>query len=534
MKPFKPEDFEAIDTSSLEWLTAGILAAAHGAPELLELDGLPPALQHLGSAANELIERTDAVMRRSEIVALQDVLTRLPNRVMLRRFVEAALRETEFHDDIHVALVYIDLDRFKAVNDSLGHAQGDRLLQLATERIKAVLDQFQQDDGAIPHAASGRAEGVETMFARIGGDEFAVAMIGKNVEDATALLTRRILRILREPFPLSSTSVTIGASVGWALAPMDGTNYEDLLQHADTAMYHAKEQGRNQARRFHISLNERAKLRIDLSTQLRRALCEDEFMLYLQPQFRVIPGHAGQEPRYALVSAEALLRWRHPTQGLILPGAFIGVAEELNLIGDIGHWVVAQATKMIASWHRQGLALRLAINMSPAELASPMFLDDLRAWLEDTAAPAHLLELEITETHVMSENSLVHERMLDLRRLGISLAIDDFGTGYSNLSRLSELPVDRLKLDRSLIRDIAVRGDHRAIVQSMLHLASGLGLDVIAEGIETPQQARSLVEMGCETMQGYLFGRPVPEAEFLMMATSEHLVTDPPAGGAAS
>jgi diguanylate cyclase len=513
MKPFDPADLDNASDDALSWLEARLLAAAHGAPEVIDPAGLPLALQRIASAANELIERTDAVMRRSEIVALQDVLTRLPNRVMLRRFLDTALRVAASDPELQVALVYFDLDRFKAVNDSLGHVQGDRLLQLATERVKLVLDQL-NDASHQPHA-------VETIFARIGGDEFAIGIAGQDVEEVTQIVTRRVLRILREPFQLTGQSVTIGASIGWALAPEDGDNYDELIQHADTAMYHAKEQGRNQAKRFHSVLNERARLRIDLSTQLRRAIEENEFTLHLQPQFRVVDDNEGLTPTYALVSAEALLRWQHPDKGLILPGSFISVAEEMNLISEIGHWVAMQATHMVAAWYRQGLPLRLAINMSPAELGSPALVDDIRAWLEDTAAPAHLLELEVTETHVMSENPLVMDRLLELRRLGVTLAIDDFGTGYSNLARLAELPVDRLKLDRSLVRDLTGRSDHRTIVQSVIHLATGLGLDVVGEGVESAEQAEMLRLMGCRVMQGYYFGRPVPESALLALAVGD-------------
>ena len=519
MSALPPSAFSDLTQPALLWLEQLLLDAAHGAPQPIDLADISPDLQPIANAANALIQRSQTILQRSEALALRDALTGLPNRIVLRRFVDGRLRSMAEGDAEQLALLYFDLDHFKVVNDSLGHSEGDRLLKLATERVGIVLAQL-ADNGVAPSgdAYAGHAR-ADHLFARIGGDEFAICLTGPDVAATAETVARRVLGILREPFELAGGSVSIGASIGVAIAPLDGTSHDALIRHADTAMYHAKERGRNQARRFHTSLNERAQTRVELATQLRQAIADDEFVLHYQPQYRVTGMDSGGAARHDVIAVEALLRWQHPRRGLLQPASFIGVAEDMNLIGEIGQWVIDNATRTITRWHRAGIPLRVSVNISPSELSRETLVDGIRSWLEDAATPPHLLELEVTETHVMSEDPAVARRLLELRRLGVTFAIDDFGTGYSNLARLAELPIDRLKLDRSLIRDLGSRTDHRTIVQSVIHLARGIDLDVIAEGVETDVQLELLRAMGCDVMQGFLLGHPMTEDALIKACT---------------
>jgi len=433
-----------------------------------------------------LMSRVRASLESARADALNDPVTGLPNRVHFRRIVEQRL--SELRDGEEAALLFIDLDRFKAVNDSLGHAQGDVLLKAFADRIRGI--------------GEGRHDAI---LARLAGDEFTLFIPKVDGPATVERLARLGLRKLAEPFQLADRQVVIGASVGIARYPADGGDYDTLMRHADTAMYHAKDLGRNRAEFYNSAMHERLRDRLSLEIQLRDALIRHEFELFFQP---LVDARTG-----TTIAAEALLRWRHPLEGLRGPATFVPVAEESELIVDIGRWVIAEAVRTAARWARQGRPLRISLNISPRQLGQPDLVPFIRGCIAAENAPADLIELEITESFVSSGVKAL-ETIEALRALGLSIAIDDFGTGYSNLARLKRLPVDRLKIDRSLISDVLTTADARTIVQAIIGLAHGLGYEVIAEGVETKAQADLLALMGCESLQGYAFAPALEERLF--------------------
>ena len=449
-------------------------------------------LPHLVASLEVLLRRVRSSIDNIQRLALHDPVTDLPNRVHFRRLVEAHL-----HAERHRgALLFIDLDRFKAVNDSLGHAQGDALLGMFAARMRVLLGVGSNS----------------ILLARLAGDEFTVLLPEVDDPAEAAAVAHRILRALEEPFDLAGQSVVINASIGVACLPKDGNDYDTLMRNADTAMYHAKALGRNQHHAYSAELSKVARDRLKLEVQLREALQARQFELYFQPQVHAESG--------ALVSAEALLRWRHPVHGLRLPGSFIDVAEDSGLIVDMGRWVIERAVQTAAAWEAAGLDCRLSCNVSPREIARPDFVPHVRHCLESHRVTPGRLELEITESLVMSNDAATIDTIAQLRALGVSIAIDDFGTGYSNLARLKKLPIDRLKIDRSLVQDIAYSADARTIVNAIVSLSHGLGYDCVAEGVETALQADILSVIGCELLQGYSIAEPTDEASFLAWAAA--------------
>jgi len=449
-------------------------------------------LPHLVASLEVLLRRVRSSIDNIQRLALHDPVTDLPNRVHFRRLVEAHLHVERTKG----ALLFIDLDRFKAVNDSLGHAQGDALLGMFAARMRVLL-------------AVGSNS---TLLARLAGDEFTVLLPEIDDPAAAAAVAHRILRALEEPFDLAGQSVVINASIGVACLPRDGSDYDTLMRNADTAMYHAKALGRNQHHAYSAELSKVARDRLKLEVQLREALHARQFELYFQPQVHAETG--------ALVSAEALLRWRHPTHGLRLPGSFIDVAEDSGLIVEMGRWVVERTAQTAAAWEAAGLDCRLSCNVSPREIARPGFVAHVRHCLDTYGVTPGRIELEITESLVMSNDAATIDTIAQLRSLGVSIAIDDFGTGYSNLARLKRLPIDRLKIDRSLIQDVAYSADARTIVNAIVSLSHGLGYDCVAEGVETSLQADILGVIGCELLQGYSIAEPTDEASFLAWAAA--------------
>ena len=429
-------------------------------------------------------------------LAMFDPVTQLPNRVNFRRTAERLLASRT--PDQMSALLFIDLDRFKFVNDSLGHACGDEVLAMVSGRLRQVAARAQEEAPPGSTAAP--------VIGRLAGDEFTVLF--PFVRDAVHAqrLARRALHALAEPFIVAGQNVEVGASIGLAMAPEHGESLSRLMRAADIAMYHAKGQGRRQVQCFNARLDEAAEGRLQLESELRRAIECDEFELAFQPQVTL--------PEGALVAAEALLRWRHPVDGIRLPGLFIHVAEECGLIRDIGDWVIERALRTLADWHHAGLDQRITVNVSSRQIAQPDFFTRLRALIVETGAPANRLEIEITETLAMQGSDAVVAGMRAIRDDGVTIAIDDFGTGYSNLARLKDMPVDRVKLDRTLIRDVAESADARSLVHSVIALIHGLGFHVVAEGVEDEDQMAVLRTIGCDAMQGYAIARPMDEATF--------------------
>jgi diguanylate cyclase (GGDEF)-like protein/PAS domain S-box-containing protein len=423
---------------------------------------------------------------RIEHLAYHDALTGLPNRALLAERLERALAHAQRHAQ-QVAVLFIDLDRFKLVNDSLGHDVGDRLLQEIARRLRGVL------------------RDADTV-ARVGGDEFQVIVTNAGSSVDAAAIAEKLMHVLGEPFVLEGQELHVTASIGVSLFPRDGASGELLLKYADTALYEAKGEGRNAYRFFSPEMNAQAHGRLRLENDLRRAVERGELELHYQPQLDLGSGE--------VCAVEALVRWRHPLRGLVLPNAFIPMAEETGLVLGIGDWVLHEACRQVASWQREGLSdLRVAVNISARQLQRPGLDASVRQALADSGLSPHCLELEITESSVMHDPQHAQSVLQSLRDLGVQLSIDDFGTGYSSLAYLKRLPLDRLKIDRSFIGGIPADSDDATIVETIIVMTHKLGLRVIAEGVETLEQRLQLVRQGCDEMQGFLLAHPVPAGE---------------------
>jgi len=424
---------------------------------------------------------------RIEHLAYHDSLTGLPNRTMLMDRLARALSQAQRLEQ-QVAVLFIDLDRFKLVNDSLGHPIGDQLLQEIARRLRAALR-----DG--------------DTVARVGGDEFQVVVCNVGGSTGAARIAEKLMRALGEPFTLEGQELHVTASLGLSLYPRDGDSGELLLKYADIALYEAKGEGRNAYRFFSPEMNAQAHGRLRLENDLRRAVERHELELHYQPQLDLATGE--------VCAVEALVRWRHPVRGLVLPNAFIPMAEETGLVLGIGEWVLNEACRQVAQWQREGVAnnitpLRVAVNISTRQLQRAGLDAAVRRALSLSGLPAECLELEITESSVMLDPLHAQSVLQSLRDLGVLLSIDDFGTGYSSLAYLKRLPLDRLKIDRSFIGGIPTDSDDAAIVETIIVMTHKLGLRVIAEGVETLEQRLQLVSQGCDEMQGFLLAHPVP------------------------
>lgn len=417
-----------------------------------------------------------------QYLARYDTLTGLPNRSAWQEQARIALCSAARHADIF-AILFLDLDNFKTVNDSLGHPAGDRLLAMVAGRLsKCVRD--------------------EDLLARLGGDEF-VALLSRlsNVEEA-ALVADRMLAALAEPLIIDGHELHLSASIGIALFPGDGAEVDTLLKHADTAMYGAKEAGRHTYRFFVPEMNARATQRLQMENDLRRALERNELVLHYQPQIEAATGRP--------YGCEALVRWVHPQRGMVPPDHFIPLAEETGLIAPLGEWVLREACHQQVRWRAAGLPdLIVAVNISALQFRKRDFVPMVARMLEETGADPACLELEITESALMAPDEDLHARLQDLVDLGLTLALDDFGTGYSSLSYLKRLPIARLKIDRSFVDDLPGNAEDAAVTAAALSLGRDLGMEVVAEGVETPEQRHYLAERGCHAMQGYLFSRPL-------------------------
>ncbi|MGH8543414.1 MAG: two-component system response regulator [Gammaproteobacteria bacterium] len=445
-----------------------------------------------GAVTDYVVAFSDiSALRRAEAqldhLAHHDPLTGLPNRLLfndrLDQMVARALRQDE-----HCAILFFDLDGFKIINDTLGHSSGDFLLQTIATRIKG---QLRSNDTA----------------ARLGGDEFVILLDHIAHPEDAARIARKLLDALAAPVELGGERVTVSASVGLAVYPDNGHDRDTLLRAADTAMYSAKAQGRNRYCFYTEELAARAAERLNIEQGLRGALATEGLVLYYQPQVALSDG--------ALTGVEALVRWQHPQHGLIMPDRFIAIAEESGVIEPLGRWVLFTAcAQAVASRRTDGLPLRLSVNVSARQLARDHFEDTVREALAESGLPASQLEIEITESTLQV---IEHSRHLleALKALGVSIAIDDFGTGYSSLSVLKHLPIDRIKIDQSFVRDIPGDADDVAIVEAIVSLSRTLRLCVIAEGVETEGQLAILRRLGCEEGQGYLFSRPLPELQSL-------------------
>ncbi len=411
-----------------------------------------------------------------------DTLTGLANRSLLHDRIEGALNFSGGRASVWVAA--LDLDHFKFVNDTLGHQAGDRLLKAVAARI------------------AGAVERSDTV-ARTGGDEFVLVLPGRADEGEAAATVRAVLAALAHPLVLDGQELVLTGSAGVAGFPLDGNDAATLIQHAEVAMYRAKETGRNTVQFYTPSMNARARDRLALEMALRSALSQNEFELHYQPQVDLLSG--------SVVGVEALIRWRHPSMGMVRPDRFINLAEETGLIVPIGAWVLRTACRQHSDWQDAGYGpLRVGVNLSARQFADPGLVRQIERVLEETGMPPSSLEIEITESLVMEDVENAIRSMCELKRMGLKLSIDDFGTGYSSLSYLRRFPVDVLKIDRSFVRDIACSEDDAAMVSAIIELARGLRMRTIAEGVETEAQLDTLKRRGCDEVQGYVYGKAEP------------------------
>lgn len=489
----------AATAAAIDRAIARLTQAAGGdlqSPIPPEVGAEVPQLAH---AMDGLFRQLDGHIETVQRLAMFDAVTGLANRTNFRRTAERTL--AHLPPEATAALFFVDLDRFKAVNDTLGHATGDRLLAMVANRLRAVAERFAPEGDAHP-----------SLIGRLAGDEFTLFFPALADPRDADRIGRGILFALSEPFDLAGQEIAVGASIGIALRPEHGRTLTDLMRAADTAMYHAKGSGRGRAEPFTEALAAQIATRAALEADLRDAIDGDQFALVFQPQLALGGG--------GVVAAEALIRWRHPSGELRLPASFIGRAEESGLIVEIGEWVIAAVAATIRRWARLGIEQRLAVNISPRELDHATFFRRLRAALHEAGAPVRLLELELTETLAMHASADVIDAVAALRADGATIAIDDFGTGYSNLARLRALPVDRVKLDPSLIADVVDSAHARAVAQAVVGLVKGLGFEAVAEGIESAAQADVMRVLGCDAIQGYAVAAPMDEDAFLAWAGS--------------
>ncbi|HEX4510202.1 MAG TPA: EAL domain-containing protein [Burkholderiaceae bacterium] len=438
---------------------------------------------------DELVARVDAERasaRRIEHMAYHDALTGLPNRLQFSRVLEQSLLDAR-RARKQLAMMFIDLDRFKNINDTLGHEAGDALLKDVAVRLGAALRPSDR-------------------VARLGGDEFVVLVTEIDDDRAIATVARQVLATVAKPCRLGDQDFRVTASIGISVYPIDGLDEPTLMKHADIAMYQAKEDGRNAFVFYAEDLNHHSMERLAFESNLRHALEDRQLELHYQPKVDCKTGR--------VTGVEALLRWQHPDLGLVPPVKFISLAEETGLIVPIGRWVLRQACRQLMAWRMAGLPpLRMAVNLSGRQFADERLLEDVRAVLMETGLPPDSLEIEITETVLMADVRKTRAVLKAFRALDIRLSIDDFGTGYSSLSNLKRFPVDTIKVDRSFVRDLATSDDDKAIAHAIIAMGRTLGMSIVAEGVETDAQAAFLREQGCDEIQGFFYSRPVPPAE---------------------
>jgi diguanylate cyclase (GGDEF)-like protein len=463
----------------------------------------PPAVRRsmpkLAAAVDRLFAEVRASIENAHALGMYDPVTSLPNRLHFRSECDKLLAEAP--EGAKSAMLFVDLDRFKVVNDSLGHARGDQLLIMVANRLRVVVN------GEFTGPACKRP-----LLARLAGDEFTMFFPDARSPAEMERVARRVVAAISEPFELSAHSVDIGASIGVAFCPDHGTSVEALMRAADVAMYRAKDTGGGKHCLFSAELATEHQRKIDTEKALTEAVQRGEFSLVFQPQMSLITGE--------LAGAEALLRWNHPRDGLRMPSTFIPIAERTGVISEIGDWVIGEAAATLGAWHREGYRGRLAFNISPRQVDRADFFRKVRQAFADADVPLSQVELEFTESAAMEVSNPVLTEIAALRSDGAHITIDDFGTGYSNIARLRSMPIDRVKLDPSLICDIETSDKARVVVQAVIHLIKGVDCEVVAEAVETVAQADILRAMGCDTVQGYIFSPALAEEQFLAWVRS--------------
>jgi predicted signal transduction protein with EAL and GGDEF domain len=482
---------------------------------------LPHRVRYMMRASAAINELQQNITRREEAeaqirrLAYYDPLTGLPNRLLFVEQLEGALAHAA-HQRGRLAIMFVDLDNFKRVNDTLGHRAGDELLCKASARLAGAL---RAQDAVARHvvepleaegAVHGTPGAATENIARLGGDEFIVLLRDVQSPEHVAGVARRLVQTLAEPIVVQGTEVFVGGSVGVASFPDDGTDIDSLLMNADTAMYHAKAAGRGAFQLYDRSMNARALDRLHMETRLRRAIERDEFVLHYQPRVDVVSGR--------IVGAEALIRWQDPERGLLPPAEFIPLVEDAGLVIPVGDWAIQTVCRQIAAWIDAGLdPVPVAVNLAATHLRERGLPARVAQTLAAHGVPASCLEIEVTESILLAEPELSVSIAQELATMGVALSIDDFGTGYSSLGYLKKLPITALKIDRSFVRDLEGDPDDAAIVSAIVALAHSLKLKVVAEGVETPAQLAFLQSVQCDEYQGFLTSRAVPVPEFERM-----------------
>ncbi|MEN8199926.1 MAG: EAL domain-containing protein [Thermodesulfobacteriota bacterium] len=476
-------------------------------PALWLLDSLPFVFlfwgQYVGSIlayeasamiidqTGELRSQAASLEQRVMYEATHDNLTELPNRVLLHDRLEQAINAS-LRQQNNIGLIILDLDRFKEVNDTLGHFAGDRLLKQVAIRLNGVV----RDSDTL---------------ARMGGDEFAILLTQMTNDQALKAFLKRVTKVMLLPFNLEGISLEVQASMGVAICPEHGKDVDTLIQRAEVAMYAAKQQKKGHAI-YSPKLDHYSPHRLTLMGELRQALKEEELILHYQPKIEL------ENEKFN--RAEALIRWKHPQHGLLNPEDFIGLAERTGLIKDVTKWVLKESIKQILLWQEKGLSISLSVNISPACLLSSELPEIITGLLGSNDLGDSVLTIEITETTIIQDPDLAYEILTRLKALGADIAIDDFGTGYSSLAHLKKLPVNEMKIDKSFVMDMLENKDDEIIVKSIIDLAHNLGLIVVAEGVETEEVALRLSNMNCDMLQGYFFSRPLPADQFEEWFTS--------------
>jgi diguanylate cyclase (GGDEF)-like protein/PAS domain S-box-containing protein len=457
----------------------------------LEIIGGWTDMSELIKAENELLKSQEKIHR----LAHYDSLTQLPNRVLINERIEQEIHFS-FRENRHFSLLFLDLDDFKIVNDSLGHHYGDGLLRQVAQRLEGNLRE------------------VDTA-GRLGGDEFVVILNNTN-SDGAAHVAQKILKSFQEPFNIDSKVLSIQTSIGISIYPQNGRDSNSLTRHADIAMYHAKNTGRGQFSFFDSNMNKHLEQRLAIERDLRNAIHNKQFLLHYQPQIDLVSRK--------LIGVEALIRWQHPERGMVSPVDFIPIAEDYGLIHQIGEWVLQQACEDIKNWEINGFSnFKVAVNLSLRQLQSAELFDKISQILKNTGVDGSRLELELTESLMMENHAATVDFMTQCKDLGIHFSIDDFGTGYSSLSYLTKLPLlDKLKIDRSFIQDLSEHNDANTIVSAIVNMAKSLRLNVIAEGVETLEQLDYLTECCCDAVQGFYFSKPVTYHDLTKLLTQQN------------
>lgn len=449
---------------------------------------------HLASRTAGLVGSLKAANEKLHYLALHDGLTGLPNRTLLEDRVDQAIRHAGISRGTF-PLLFLDIDRFKPVNDAMGHHAGDKLLQEVARRLSSVLN---PDD----------------TVSRIGGDEFVILLPNAGEPRTVHETAQKIREAVSRTHEFDGQPVAVSASIGISVYPHDGNDFRTLLVSADSAMYHAKSRGPGNIEFYSAEMNDSNALRIEMENDLRRAIQNEEFMLFYQPKVILRTG--------VVESVEALVRWNHPTRGILLPSHFIPLAEETGLIVPLGKWIIGQACREAVVWQKAGFSrLRIAVNLSALQFLNPNLMEEILMALDDSELEPECLELEITESLLMQDPEGAMQTLSGIRKKGVHIAIDDFGTGYSSFSYLKKFPLDRLKIDRSFITDICHNPNDAAIVRTIITLGHSLNLKVIAEGVENAEQIDLLTAMECDAYQGFFKTRPLPPEELAEILKNE-------------